>query len=428
MESITATAPELVTLALGIPEEDTNNTDTDTTPTTTSTTTTTTTTTTTSTTTITTSTTIARREEPREESKYQYERSFCSCDLTVASCDVNCCCDTDCSEKDSKVFTRCQEQAPRRYDKRYCFNEKFVFWNSSQYVIEETNDNLFCIWTDNQQDRQRYFEREATENVTLFHILESRHRKFQWSSQSVMSTARSLKHYIAGKPIWVQYKDSLSFFQLPASFHSGRCEVNRPVRYMEDHHSSCLVSLREADCAKDQILNANSYFNLFRVISSPGRYNSSSGPEVFVKMSAYLCRGGKCSPVTQYAAPSKRCSSLVSSVRYDIFHGGVEGITEVQLYLSLVDREEVGEELLQEHEYRHFWTGENMTDLVRISGNPGYRLDRPLRAGYWDTSGAQPLIRLDRAALSLFRVRTSGLCDLEGRHDRCDGSIVLSAD
>ena len=29
MESITATAPELVTLALGIPEEDTNNTDTD---------------------------------------------------------------------------------------------------------------------------------------------------------------------------------------------------------------------------------------------------------------------------------------------------------------------------------------------------------------------------------------------------------------
>ena len=63
------------------------------------------------------------------------------------------------------------EQKPKRYDPRYCFNEKFIFWNSTQFVIEEQNDNLFCIYFDNQEDRAMYFERPATENITHFEIL-----------------------------------------------------------------------------------------------------------------------------------------------------------------------------------------------------------------------------------------------------------------
>ena len=67
--------------------------------------------------------------------------------------------------------------------------------------------------------------------------------------------------------------------------------------------------------------------------------------------------------------------------RYDIYHTGAGGVTEVQLYLSLVDREELGESdsIIQKHSYRHFWAGENRTEMVRISGNPGYRVDSPLR-------------------------------------------------
>ena len=33
----------------------------------------------------------------------------CTCDLTGNGCDVNCCCDTDCSTTDQQAFTECKE-------------------------------------------------------------------------------------------------------------------------------------------------------------------------------------------------------------------------------------------------------------------------------------------------------------------------------
>ncbi len=32
---------------------------------------------------------------------------YCSCDISVDTCDVNCCCDVDCTESDVKAFSDC---------------------------------------------------------------------------------------------------------------------------------------------------------------------------------------------------------------------------------------------------------------------------------------------------------------------------------
>ena len=44
--------------------------------------------------------------------------------------------------------------------------------------------------------------------------------------------------------------------------------MGRPVKYLEDQESSCLINLDLFDCGSDYILNANSYSQLFSVISS----------------------------------------------------------------------------------------------------------------------------------------------------------------
>ena len=36
--------------------------------------------------------------------EFEYDTFFCTCDLTKNSCDINCCCDQDCSADDKKVF------------------------------------------------------------------------------------------------------------------------------------------------------------------------------------------------------------------------------------------------------------------------------------------------------------------------------------
>ena len=39
--------------------------------------------------------------------------SDCSCDLYVQSCDLECCCDSDCSENEVEVFSQCIDDVDR---------------------------------------------------------------------------------------------------------------------------------------------------------------------------------------------------------------------------------------------------------------------------------------------------------------------------
>jgi len=38
------------------------------------------------------------------------EPKICTCDLTEAECDVNCCCDQSCSKDDRRAFSMCNDQ------------------------------------------------------------------------------------------------------------------------------------------------------------------------------------------------------------------------------------------------------------------------------------------------------------------------------
>ena len=40
---------------------------------------------------------------------YSLTATGCTCDLTVNACDVNCCCDPDCSSADQDAFTECRD-------------------------------------------------------------------------------------------------------------------------------------------------------------------------------------------------------------------------------------------------------------------------------------------------------------------------------
>ena len=60
---------------------------------------------------------------------------FCTCDLTPSSCDVNCCCDLDCSGDDAAAFSGCTHVKPHNVDPRYCYKTEFIYGNNSQVII-----------------------------------------------------------------------------------------------------------------------------------------------------------------------------------------------------------------------------------------------------------------------------------------------------
>lgn len=63
-------------------------------------------------------------------------------------CDINCCCDRDCSNEDRAVFSYCHIiQKP--VDPRYCFSQQFLYRNNTQYAVVVEQSSLFCIIVDN---------------------------------------------------------------------------------------------------------------------------------------------------------------------------------------------------------------------------------------------------------------------------------------
>ena len=344
---------------------------------------------------------------------------------------MNCCCDNDCDKNDTKSFTKCLEQRPASYDPKYCFNEQFIFLNNTQYVIEEQSSSLFCILVDNMETRNHYLEREATENVTVFNSLESRHRKFQWISTELTKSAHSMKSYSAGAPIWVKFKEfsNFGYLQLPTHFNSEFCQSARPVRYMEDFQSSCTLNLEDFPCSEEEILDGNSHFKNFDIVASPSFYDSQSNDSLdsnfdenaFVKIKTFLCDDKICdsfTEVTKIPRPTEKCENLVKSLKYNIYHDGTNGIDSVELFITISKRKNQEKYFSQDYAYNHFWTSENVTENYSKSGNPGYLAGKPVISGHLVENEEQPFIELNPKTLSVSEAGNDGLCDLNTVENR----------
>lgn len=86
---------------------------------------------------------------------------FCTCDITVNSCDVNCCCDTDCDSQDLLVFTsRDEVSAGNDVEVTHCLPKStFFLYNleSTSYSVCEKGEN-FCFKSSSSRD-QDYLNR-----------------------------------------------------------------------------------------------------------------------------------------------------------------------------------------------------------------------------------------------------------------------------
>ncbi len=65
------------------------------------------------------------------------EELYCTCDLKVGECDVDCCCDRECTEADAAAFSDCRDREMARADLSYCFTTEFLFANNTRVRKKE---------------------------------------------------------------------------------------------------------------------------------------------------------------------------------------------------------------------------------------------------------------------------------------------------
>nr|XP_054757577.1 tectonic-1-like [Lytechinus pictus] len=196
----------------------------------------------------------------------------CICDLTGNRCDVNCCCDPDCTAADTETFSQCSENAYVVEDK-VCLRSSVIFTNNAEpETVDVTDPSLFCITRDNYAQRNFYTVPQAVETVERFYELSDQYGSTSYAKPSEDTNVTYSDFYKSGDVIYTLY-DSLALGRLglPRGLTSDVCDDNNPAAYLHDQSVTCtrvLTSL-ERDCGQQPFLSAKTYYDGFKVIATP---------------------------------------------------------------------------------------------------------------------------------------------------------------
>nr|CAD7458436.1 unnamed protein product [Timema tahoe] len=240
---------------------------------------------------------------------------ICTCDLMLFSCDINCCCDSDCSTTDRQVFSSCKDKTPVLHDPRDCYQTHFIYHNNTPIKVVKEESGLFCLVAVNLPARFQYSNRqnlyalkllsqdtrinktESTSEDMVAAILNSASSTLAVSSlQEFEKLYKSLKvfhwqtvedelppfqppfSYSDGGIVWTSSNNSLDPFSVPASMTGAVCQTNRMVQYLRDWSGSCvqIVPRHVATwCGRHKPLNIASYYEGVNIVATPHLINST---------------------------------------------------------------------------------------------------------------------------------------------------------
>lgn len=364
------------------------------------------------------STIVSKIDEIRKKSL-----PSCNCDLTAFSCDINCCCDDDCSEIDKNSFINCISPEPNKIDEKYCVSKEIVYVDNikSEKLIER--NGLLCVVQDNFKERYTYLDQPIIESIENYKKLVP-HQSYSWVSDIYEEDKFEIT-FKAGKPVYIVQKKESKVIQwwLPARSFNGDCRARKISKYMIDEKISCQQIVNHQTCLKNQWLNARTFYKefYFYIPSTSNNININiTNANVsllqvepildicyinacipIIPKENYICRDSNkipqnCSLVNE-DVPSpvldgNLCSNVVTLVEYIIVHDGINGIQKVTVNFE-TEKLPMGP-FVQEFVINYLWKSDEI--IFKRSGNPGYLPGQPILAGnIMKTSTSKSVILLN---------------------------------
>ncbi|CAN0403321.1 unnamed protein product [Pylaiella littoralis] len=101
----------------------------------------------------------------------------CTCDLTAAQCDVNCCCDAECTQTELERFAEleaCLDEGPADEVTTTCYSTDRLDTINPRYPLtgggaaQGAVDGLLCVQYDNSASKGVFFEDPGTLPISIF--------------------------------------------------------------------------------------------------------------------------------------------------------------------------------------------------------------------------------------------------------------------
>ncbi|KAK7053122.1 hypothetical protein SK128_022278 [Halocaridina rubra] len=227
--------------------------------------------------------------DPTEMTSFETKATvedYCLCDLKINSCDVNCCCDPDCSDEDRKVFSKCQQRPHPVIGSEYCFQEHLIFRNHTEYKVDYNHPGTLCIVTDNNPQRTTYTSVQVANRLKDYDSIKKKiGRYYSWRADHHDKSFVE-EPYRDGALIWAFNTEGNLFpFGIPVSVVGNECESTASVIYLQDTDTVCHQPLQDLlqDCASNMFLDAYNYLS-FAVISDPRNFYQNESMETSDEM------------------------------------------------------------------------------------------------------------------------------------------------
>ncbi|XP_030240147.1 tectonic [Drosophila navojoa] len=162
---------------------------------------------------------------PRKHTSFYY----CSCDLRQDLCEVNCCCDRDCSQESLQVFSCLPEQHTRLEDFQY----------NHGLPTCQISDGWLCVFRSHTKPAKTQIPSQ---------IFDSRDYN-RWPEQldafeTALPASPTTSHYKFGQALqlWQPESKSLASWELPMAYESAGCQLKQTLLYLQPMESSCLLA------------------------------------------------------------------------------------------------------------------------------------------------------------------------------------------
>ncbi|XP_026874882.2 tectonic-1 isoform X2 [Electrophorus electricus] len=330
--------------------------------------------------------------------------ALCPCDAQPARCDVDCCCDADCSQERA-LFSRCSVHKVIG-ETKLCSQDTALYSFSmtpsglaqvQTAVLREVNPDVLCIRSANYEQGLSFVTPTIPTERNFDELFSHFVGFFFGASDGQSSTLQTSPQ--ENSPGY-QYGDIIltedgagrrDFFRLPGSGVTANCFDSNPAAFLKDQTSRCVRSfVLVQDCTALEALDFRTYSS-FRVFSGKGKEATLVPVELDAVTLQSLEGTRTLADVTSayqpvLLEPAEVCSQVVLQVKYTVRYGAAGKIVGVlaSLVLGAVHTATLPIQQL----FQIVFVQEARSDtLLPFRGNPGYVVGLPLVAGWRTAEG-----------------------------------------
>ncbi|XP_045362334.2 tectonic-1 isoform X2 [Camelus bactrianus] len=273
--------------------------------------------------------------------------ALCVCDLSPEKCDVNCCCDPDCSSTDFSIFSACSIPVVMG-DSQFCSQKAAIYSlnftaDPPQRIfklVEQINPSIFCIHITNYKPALSFINPEVPDENNFDKLMKTSDG-FSLNAESDASfTDKPDAPNSAKYEYGVCLQTSDSFLRFPSPLTSSLCSDNNPAAFLVNQAVKCTRSISLEQCEEIETLSMAYYSSpkILRVPNSGTKVPITVQSIVFRSLNKTLTRLEYTDVLRQVLVETGQvqvCTNVVLEVKYSLTYTDAGEVVQADLSLLL---------------------------------------------------------------------------------------------